>query len=409
MKGILVIIDGLADLPCKQLRGKTPLEAAKKPNLNYLSSKGKIGMVYPIKEGFIPGTSEAIISFFGKDWQNYPRGWLESLGAGIELKNGDLALRANFATIDNLKKRNILDRRAGRNLTTREARSLADSLNKNIKLPVKFIFKSTLQHRAVLVFKGGFSDNITPTDPEYRSKSRKDNKFKFSSPEDETHYTANLLNNFTEQAFNILDKHPINLRRKKKGFFPANIILVRAPGTKIKRTTRFKKWACSTSVPVMKGICKSLGINLFDFKEIEFKGDDAYKNLKKNLILEIKKAVKLIKKRKKEFDYFLVYLKETDSAGHDNKPIEKKEMIELIDSNLISFLRKFAEKEKIKVMVTADHATPCNLKRHSSDPVPILLCDWSSQEGKEHEFSEKECRQGSLGKMYGKEILKLLA
>ncbi len=412
MKGILVIIDGLADLPCKQLRGKTPLEAAKKPNLNYLASKGKTGEVYPVHKGFVPGTSEAIISFFGKDWQNYPRGWLEALGAGIELKNGDLALRANFATIDNLKKRNILDRRAGRNLTTKEARSLANSLNKNIKLPAKFIFKSTLQHRAVLVFKGGFSDNITPTDPEYRSKSRKDNKFKFSSPGDETelsHYTANLLNNFTEQAFNILDKHPINLRRKKKGFFPANIILVRAPGTKINMIKKFRRWACSTSVPVMKGICKSLGINLFDFKEIGFKGDDAYKNLKKNLILEIKKAVKLIKKRKKEFDYFLVYLKEVDSAGHDNKPIEKKEMIELIDSRLFSFLRNFAEKEKIKIMVTADHATPCKLKSHSADPVPILLCDWSNQEGKEKEFSEKGAKKGSLGKMYGKEILKLLA
>jgi 2,3-bisphosphoglycerate-independent phosphoglycerate mutase len=410
MKGVFVIIDGLADLPCKQLRGKTPLEAAETPNLDYLASKGKLGWMFSIKENFIPGTSDAVVSFFGRNWQNYPRGWLEALGVGIDLKNGDLALRANFATIDNLKKRNIIDRRAGRTLTTKEAKLLESDLNKNIRVPAKFIFKSTLQHRAVLVFRGGFSDNITDTDPEYSTNKQFKRKLRFSVPEDDddiSQYSANIVNNFIEQSFNILDKHPINEKRRKKGFYPANIIITRSPGTSVEKIKRFRRWACSTSVPVMKGICKSLGINLFEFGAVEFKHYDIYSNLRKNLVLEMKKSIKLMKKRRKEFDYFLVYLKEIDAAGHDNKPLEKKEMIEMIDKRLFRYLRKL-EGEKVKVLVTADHATPCKLKLHSADPVPVLLCDWIGERGgKERRFTEKGAKKGKLGKIYGKDILGL--
>tara|TARA_Y100000310_G_C20656236_1_gene802124 strand:- start:118 stop:1341 length:1224 start_codon:yes stop_codon:yes gene_type:complete len=407
MKGILIVIDGLGDLPHKLLKQKTPLEAAKTPNFDFLARRGKLGLLYPVKENFVPGTSESLVSMFGQDYKEFPRGWLEALGVGIDLKKGDLALRANFATINDLKRRNIIDRRAGRNLTTKEAKLLSQAINKQVKVPGKFIFKNTLQHRGVLVFSGGFSDNITATDPEYRSKhSRGDNIFKFSVSEDEegeSQYSANILNNFIEQSYNVLNKHPVNMKRRKKGFYPANIIITREAGVSIKKTNKFKNWACTTSVPVMKGICKVLGMNLFGFEAIEFKGDDAYKNLKKNLILELGKTVKLLNKN---FDYFLVYLKETDAAGHDNKPIEKKEMIELIDKKLGSVLKKL-EKDNIKIIITGDHSTPCNLKAHSSDPVPLLLCDWQNNGKKE--FSEKQAKKGVLGKVYGKNILKLLS
>jgi len=407
MKGVFIILDGLGDLPHKQLRNKTPLEVAKKPNIDFFSKNGQLGYMYPIKERFVPGTNEGVISILGQDWRQYPRGWLEALGAGIELIKGDLALRANFATIDNMKERNILDRRAGRTLTIKEARNLTKAINNNVVLPCKFIFKNTLQHRGVLVLKGGFSDNISNVDPAHYLTSKLEKaKLKFSVAEDEdenSKYSANIVNNFVEQSFKILDQHPINLFRRKKGIFPANIILLRAPGTGVKKINKFKKWACTTSVPVMKGICKSLGFNLFGFEPVEFKGYDAYQNFKKNLILEIKKSIRLIKKRKKDFDYFFIYLKETDAAGHDNKPIEKKGMIELIDKRLFSFLRKLAFREKIKLVVTADHSTPCKLKSHSADPVPVLF--FGGKEKDDMTFFETNARKGTLGKVYGKDLL----
>lgn len=414
MKGVLVIIDGLGDRACRQLGGRTPLEVAEKPNLDYMAENGRLGYLYPEHEGFVPGTSEAIVSIFGQNWQDYPRGWLEALGTGIDLEKGDLAFRVNFATIDDLKKKNMIDRRAGRTLTTKEAKILAKEINK-IYLPRKFIFKATLQHRAVLVLRGGFSDNITEMDPAHHpSKRSETGKFRFSEALDEdenSEYTANMINEFVEQSFIKLDGHLINQLRRKKGFYPANIILPRAPGISVKKINTYKGWACSTSMPVMKGICKSLGINLLGFEAADFKGHDAYKNLKKNLMLEVKKSISLLKKKKKDFDYFLVYFKETDVPGHDNKPHEKKAMIELLDKKFFSFLRKFAEKNKIKVAVTADHSTPCSLKQHSADPVPVLLFDAAGKIEKDEcpVFNEIQARKGKLDKIYGKEFLKKIS
>jgi len=407
MKGALVIIDGLGDRKCRQLKGKTPLQAAFTPNLDYLAANGQLGYLHTVHEDFVPSTSEAVIEMFGQEWRDYPRGWLEALGVGIKLEKGDLALRANFATIDNLKDKNVIDRRAGRTLATKDAKILSKEINK-IFVPRKYIFKPTLQHRAVLVFRGGFSDNITEIDPAYSTNKKSEKgKLKFSVPEDDdenSQYTANIVNNFVEKTFEVLDKHPINEFRRKRGFYPANIILPRNPGISVKKINKFKRWACSTQVPVMKGICKSLGINLFEFSDVEMKGSDAYKNFKKNITLEIKKNISLIKKKKKDFDYFLVYIKETDAAGHDNKPLEKKDMIEIIDKKLFSFLKKLAIKKNIKLAVTADHSTPCNLKEHSADPVPVLL--FGKEQDSTKSFDEIQAREGSLGKMLGKDFLK---
>ena len=121
MKGILIVIDGLGDLPVKQLNDKTPLESAEMPNLDFLATRGEMGIMYPVKPGFIPESDEAIISIFGNNQINSTRGQLEARGSDLKLTRGDLAFRANFATIDSLENGNIIDRRAGRTLTTEEA------------------------------------------------------------------------------------------------------------------------------------------------------------------------------------------------------------------------------------------------------------------------------------------------
>ncbi|MEJ2267811.1 MAG: hypothetical protein P8X70_01920 [Nanoarchaeota archaeon] len=164
MKGILLILDGMTDLPCRLFEGKTPLESANTPNLDFLATRGQLGYMYPVRPGFIPGSDEAILSIFGNDLSSATRGQLEAKGAGIKVTRGDLALRTNFATIGSYEKKELLDRRVGRTLTTAEAKSLAKSLNK-IKIPCEFVFEPTIQHRGVLVFRGGFSDNFLDNDP----------------------------------------------------------------------------------------------------------------------------------------------------------------------------------------------------------------------------------------------------
>ena len=138
------------------------------------------------------------------------------------------------------------------------------------------------------------------------------------------------------------------------------------------------------------------------------KNFDVYKNLYDALNKAIKASIKTLKKQRKKFDYTYIHFKETDVPGHDNKPHEKKQMIELLDKKFFSFLRKFAEKNNIQILVTADHSTPCSLKSHSSDPVPVLFFDPNKKNEKDEttSFNEPQSLKGSLGKIYGKNLLK---
>jgi len=412
MKGILILIDGLGDLPCVLLNNKTPLESARTPNLDELAKKSKLGYMYPIKEKVVPESDSAILSLFGCDFCMGYRGILEALGAGVEAKHGDLAIRTNFATIDNMDNKQIIDRRAGRNLTTKEAIILAREINKKVKLnSCKFIFKATAQHRGVLVLKGGFSDNITNTDPAYHSqgKAKLSDKFKFSEPLDEeeiSHFTANVVNEFIEKSHKILNEHPVNKERIKKGLLPANILLTRDASVDLPKLKKFNKWASMCYMPLEIGISKALGMKNFSFNYPDLKDYDVYENLNYALKIACKYAIKVLRKQYKKYDYLYIHFKEIDVPGHDNKPLEKKAMIEILDKFFFSYLLKFIKKLKIKVLVTADHSTPCRIKGHSDDPVPVLYYNGNEEIATEQKFNESDAKKGELGKIYGKDLLK---
>ncbi|MEJ2267810.1 MAG: hypothetical protein P8X70_01915 [Nanoarchaeota archaeon] len=157
-------------------------------------------------------------------------------------------------------------------------------------------------------------------------------------------------------------------------------------------------------MPVEMGFSQFSDMGIFSFEYPKLKKLDAYSNLWEGLKKACRFNIKILKRIYKKFDYVYIHLKETDAAGHDNKPLEKKAMLEYIDKTLIKFLRKFAPPKKIKVVITADHSTPCKLKEHSADPVPVLF--YNNSIPKEKRFSEKECRKGSLGKIIGKDLLK---
>jgi 2,3-bisphosphoglycerate-independent phosphoglycerate mutase len=411
MKKVVVIIDGLGDLPCKQLGNKTPLEAADTPNLDELTKKGQLGRMYPINEDYAPESDTAVLAILGNKEILTARGQFEALGLNIKLNRGDLALRANFGTVDNLKNRRMIDRRAGRTLTTREARQLAKAINKQVKLPVKFEFYPTLQHRGVLVLRGGFSDNITNTDTYQHEKGRiwVKEKFNWSKALDEdenTEFTANLVNAFVDGSFKVLSKHPINLIRRKRGLMPANIILTRGAGVETPKLKRFRHAMAVVNMPLEKGICKASGMDVYDFRYPKMRGYDVYENLYHGIEKMIKFSIKMLKRKRKRYDLCYIHIKETDVPGHDNKPFEKKNFIEIIDKKLFSFLKNHAEKYGMKIIVTGDHSTPCNMKTHTAHPLPILLYDKSQKPDKTDAFSELQSKNGALGKILGKNLLK---
>ncbi|OYT36295.1 hypothetical protein B6U91_01500 [Candidatus Pacearchaeota archaeon ex4484_71] len=407
MKGVFIIIDGLGGADNKRFDGKTCLEAANTPNLDFFATRGKLGYMYPVKPAFVPESDEALVSIFGNDLLTSTRGQLEALGAGLSLKRGDLALRVNFATIDSLERGNILDRRVARTLTTNEAQSLSEALNK-IKMPCKFEFKPTLHHRGVLVFRGGFSDNITGNDITYsKGRSRdvdKINLCRALDDEENSKYTAKLVNEFLSKAFDVLNTHPVNMKRRESALLPANYLMVRGAGVEKPRLKQYKKWVSFTYSPLEKGFAQACGMKNSSFSYPKLKNLDAYKNLYDGLRKACKSAVKFLKKNHKKAEYAYIHFKEVDSPGHDNKPLEKKEMIEYIDRTFFKFLREFAPPKKIKVLVSADHSTPCKLKGHSASPVPVLLYDFGIP--KEKKFNEKEAKKGELGAINGKDLLK---
>jgi len=405
MKKILVVLDGASDLPIEVFGGKTPLEAAETPNLNWFSKNGRLGYMYPINEKTIPGSDNSLISIFGNNPKECKRGVYEAVGLGIKLKRGDLALRTNLGTIDNLKNRKVIDRRAGRTLTSKEAKILVNDINKKINIPCNFEFKSGVQHRGVLVLRGGFSDNISNTDPEWNFGEK--NTFKFAEPLDDdeiSEYSSSLLNSFLTQSFKLLSEHRVNKERIRKGLLPANFLFTRGGGNEIPNLRKYKTWMSINSMPLEIGISELSGMKVFSFEYPELKDIDSYANLYDGLNKSIQFAVKTLKKQHKYYSGAYIQFKETDIPGHDNKPHEKKNMIEILDKKFFGFLRKFAEKKNIKVVITCDHSTPCKMKMHSHHPVPVLVFDGENSDNLER-FNEKTSKKGSLGKMYGKDFM----
>jgi len=396
MKGVFVVLDGIGDEPCSALSEKTPLEYAKTPNLDKLARESKVDRCYTVKEGYVPESNEGVLSLLGYDYNAVKRGVLEALGLGVNFRNGDLVFRCNFATIDDVEKGNVIDRRAGRTLTTKEARILADAVNKEVKLPYKFEFQPSVQHRGVLVIHGDFSDDITGVET-------KGNKLVFSSPLSEkgASHSSELINLFVRKSFDVLHNHPVNLARIRKGLYPANIILCRGAGNEKPKLKKLKgKWMGLGYMPLEKGIARIAGMDVYSFEYPKLKKIDVYDNLYKGLKKAMKNAIRMLKRNKGKYDYFYVHFKETDIPGHDNKPKDKVRMIEMLDKRFFSFLRKFAGDAKI--VITGDHATVCKKKAHGADAVPVLSYPYESRI-KSERFTEEEGKKGKL--ILGKKLL----
>ena len=407
MKLIYVVIDGMGDRPIKELENQTPLGVADTPNMNHLAWNGKTGLMYTVGKGLAPESDVGVISILGYDPFKYAtgRGVLEAVGAGRKMRNGDLALRCNFATLGTGL--SIVDRRAGRSLTTEEAKELGEAIQEEVRLtsyPASFEFKSTIGHRAVLVIrskKGRLSSRITNTDPAYTKLEglgvvNKEAKMELKKCEpfeksNEARLSAMLVNEFTEKSHIALDKHEINKRRSREGKLKANIILSRDAGHRLPRFFNINKkynvrFVCLADMPVERGIAKLAGMRLVDLPPPS-------KDLKDDCTHRVKKLFEVLPR----FDCFYIHIKGPDEPAHDGNFELKKQMISIIDRYFFGeILPKIDLSENI-ICVTSDHATPCKLKTHSDDPVPVLIAGDNIKGDKVAKFSEGGCRKGSLG------------
>jgi 2,3-bisphosphoglycerate-independent phosphoglycerate mutase len=352
---VLIIMDGLGDRPNRELQGKTALQAANKYNLDYLAMHGVTGLMSPVSFGIRAGSDTSHLSILGYDPHNYytGRGPFEALGLGIELKPGDLAFRANYASVkDNV----IIDRRAGR---IRDTEELSKDLETEID-GIKFTVKSGVEHRAAVVLHGqNLSDKISDTDPHSINSPVLNTK----ALSEEANFTAGVINKFLERSRKILAGHPLNKKLVSEGKLPANEIMLRGGGT-MPALPQFNekyglKAACISGTPLIRGIAGLAGFDIINVNGMNGRVDTNYENI-------ISKAKSSLEK----YDFILINFKGTDIAGHDKKPELKKQVIENVDSVLKPLIELL---DNTLIVVTGDHSTPCSYGDHTGDPVPILF------------------------------------
>ncbi len=410
-KTLFIILDGAAGNP--EL-GETAYMISNKRNLDELAQKSQCGMMYPINDKIAPESDMAVLSLLGIDPEkHYPgRGALEALGAGLSLSPGkEIALRGNFSTIDPQSKR-IIDRRAGRHISDREGKELANSVN-NMSLDdgkgyARVIH--TISHRVVVIIghkEKSLSPMISNTDPAYvrfgmlsHSAEKPLDTIQRAIPlekTEEAELTAKLINEFTDKAIDALSKHSINEERIKRGLPPANAILVRDAGVVPSNFPKFKDLypyninpAAIVEMPVERGIALLLGINLVEIKNYTDSLEERYQLLAQN-------THKLLD----NYDFVYVHLKGPDEPGHDGDCRRKASIIEKIDRFYIEPLLKdiFSRHgNNISIIITSDHATPCKVGAHTSDPVPILFYNSENVPDGTSKFDEIECKnKGNLG------------
>jgi 2,3-bisphosphoglycerate-independent phosphoglycerate mutase len=401
MKAILIVGDGMADRPLAELNSKTPLEAATKPSLNWLAEKGVCGIMDIIAPGIPPGSDVAHLALLGYDAEKVysGRGAFEATGFGVEILPNDVAFRCNFATVDS--KLTVIDRRAGR-IATIDADRLAKEF-KEVTLQghegLQIIFQNTIQHRATLLLRGAhLSTMVSGSDPYKVGK-----KVLEVHPLDgtaEAEKTAQVLNELTHYFYQVLKDHPLNIERRTRGLFPANIVLCRGAGKLPDLAPLSLLYGVNavaiSAMPLVKGVCKAAGMKLIDVSGATGTYDT-------NVLAKAEAAVKALR----SYDFVFVHVKTTDVASHDGRVDEKMRMIRKIDQ-LVEFITRNVDLNKTYIALTADHTTSSRTREHEGDPVPVVIYGPEVRTDDVNEFSEKACAKGGLGRIRGKDLMPIL-
>ncbi|MGH2750239.1 MAG: alkaline phosphatase family protein [Actinomycetota bacterium] len=413
-----VILDGLGDDALDALDGKTPLEVARTPQLDRLAANGRNGYVTTVGEGIAPESDIAVFAILGYDPHEHHtgRGPLESVGAGVEVTDGDLAYRVNFATVEPRGEGwAIVDRRVGRDLTSEEARALAEEVQGKVTLDrATFEFRATVGHRGILVLRsdeGPLSAEIENSDPAYGRHGSLgvaletfDNEVVKVAPvegreNDEAAIRASkLTNTWLRRSFKVLDTSEINARRKGEGKLPGNFILTRDGGDHVPKLVPFKvrfgpEMGCFVEMPVELGIARLLGMGVVE----------APTGLPPREQYE--KWAELALEAIGGFDGLYIHIKGPDIPAHDGDHDAKVRSIEDIDGYFFTPLLDSLDLKKAVIAVTADHSTSCARRAHTDSPVPLLISGGGVGPDGVGTFGETASRNGALGHLWGPEIM----
>ncbi len=389
MNALFIVLDGLGD---RLYEGTTPLMAAETPHIDDLSKNGINGVMHTIQRGIIPGSDTAHLALFGYDPYTYyrGRGTFEALGAGCSLKKGDVAFRANMGTVD--EDLVVKDRRAGR-----DAYNLAELLRKIDGMEIEGVTVSvrhTTEHRAVVILRGdGLTNAVSDIDPHETGVK----VLQCTPLDEEAEFTASAVNELVERAYAVFSEDPLNEERKKHGKLPANYLLLRGAGIYEKVEPVQERYGinacCIAGGALYKGVAVYVGMDIIDVPGATGAVDT-----------DLTAKAEAVKEKFDEYDFFFVHIKGTDSASHDGNFDLKKTMIERIDAEFVSKIKNL----DCITLLTGDHSSPVRLKRHSSDPVPLLMHGSGVRRDSVAQFNEITCAEGGLGHVQGTHMIKTI-
>jgi 2,3-bisphosphoglycerate-independent phosphoglycerate mutase len=421
----LIVLDGLGDRPHPDTGGRSPVEAAATPHLDRLCALGRLGQVQLLGPGIAPESDAGVLALLGYDpaADSPGRGVLEAEGVGISLEPGDVALRLNFATSDGTDA--ILDSRVGRSLTTSESTQLARALTEaDLLAPagIRAEVRATVGHRGVLWLHPVSGDPLSPeisnADPFYErvgglGKARvvEQPRLLPVRPLDGSAAaarTARAVDEFLAGARAVLAGHPINGSRAMRGRKIANALLVRNAGARGgRRVPTFGEryglaGAAVTEMPVERGIARWLG-----FTDV-FVGP-----MSADVDASLVERAKVTRGALARFPFVYVHLKGPDEPGHDGNARRKAEIVEALDRSFFGPFLTGLDLARVRLAITADHATPCIVRGHSDDPVPLVLVGagippTTPPTGVAPKFGETSAAQGMIGTLRGRDVLPLL-
>ena len=381
MKYIVVLGDGMADEPVGEIGGMTPLEYAKTPAMDSIAPKSEIGLVHTIPEGMKPGSDTANLAVLGYNPEKYYTGRspLEALSIGVPMKDTDIAIRCNIVTLsdDNLPygEKTITDHSSSE-ISTEDAAILMEAVQKELNSDIYQFYVGTSYRHLTIWDKG----EVTELTPPHDILGRVIGEY---LPEDAR------LREMMEKSYDILNNHPLNVERAKKGLNKANSIWFWGAGTRPALDSfegRFgKKGAMISAVDLLKGIAE--GTQMLN---IDVPGANG--TLETNWEGKAEAAVKVL--LEDNYDFVYIHMEAPDEMGHQGSLERKIKAIEYLDSRVLAPLVKKMDKsgEDYRMLIMPDHPTPISCRTHTSDPVPYMLYDSRVNKNTTWMYNEKDAK-----------------
>jgi len=399
MKYLIILGDGMADEPIAAFGNKTILQAANIPYMDKIAALGRNGLLATIPQGFQPGSEVANLSVLGYDVAKVleGRGSLEAASMGVAIEPGEMAMRCNIICMENGK---IKNHSAG-HISNEEANELICFLDEKLESDTVRFFPG-VSYRHLLKVKGGNKQLICTPPHDVPGTPFKDVMVKANTPEAEA--TAKLLNDLILRSQELLENHPVNVKRKQEGKDPANSIWPWSPGYKPEMKTLMelyglKNGAVISAVDLIKGIGVYAGL-----KPIEVEGATGLYDT--NYEGKAQAAIDALK----ENDFVYLHVEASDEAGHEGDVNLKLKTVEYLENRIVKPIFEEVSKwdEPVAIALLPDHPTPCRVKTHTIDPVPFAIYKPGAKPDNVQEYDEFSAKEGSYGLLRGDEFINAL-